>query len=985
MNIWRRKKKLRRQKSFLVLLMLLLVFADIPISLIGNITMHAETESIPKDKGIDSTAEQPKDTKTDSAIELSNPETVKDFDPGPPYGKNVAKNIPAEVQEERLGTFSWIKDMRPASLVDNTCAKQNRVVLKNGGFEKPKITRDIFIDQDKVEGWRTTDRYKVIEIWRTRDRIPLASPLPAEGEQFAELNAREPGMLYQDVKTTPGQTIYWRLAHRGRDGKDTMRVRIGSASTNISSLPTIQTMEDDNKAWGRYSGTYTVPAGQTLTRFGFEAVKSFGNVLSVGNFLDDIFLGTEPCVTATKSVSPEGKVYAGDELTYTVNVKNEGGDIAGEALFTDMIPEGTEYVPGSMKMKIDGVEKTLTDQNDNDAGSYKDKMVNVKLGDLQNTEEDPDGITVQFKVKALPTYIGKQVINKAKIDYGNLLKGVKEYTNSNEVVNEVIARNPEIESVKEVKNLQGKSRYEVGDTIEYTVKMRNKIANSIAKKIIIEDSLPNGVDYVPGTIKVDGKAVTDALDQDSGHYTTGKIIGNLGDITDTGWHTVTFQAKVKSNQLDKTIRNVGKVMGENIPPQEPEASIVIEPKDPKMETVKEAKNLQQGKSKYEVGDTIEYTVKMRNSMTDSVIKNASIEDPLPEGVEYVPGTIRVDGKVVTDAEDRDSGHYKSSKVIGKFGDIRDTSWHTIVFHVKVKSEQAGKEIVNKGKVTGENVTPQEPEKLVKIDYKDPKIEAVKEVKNTQQGKNKYEVKDTIEYTIKVRNTVKDSILKNGVVEDQLPEGVEYVPGTIRVDGKTVTDAEDEDKGHYKSGKIIGKLGDVQDTEWHTIVFQVKIKDGYEDNKILNVGKVTGDNISPQKPSVEIVVEPPPSGKIEIEKVDAKDNTLKLKNAEFEIIDKDGNVVGKLLTDENGKAISEPLVFGKYEIKEVQAPTGYMVLKESIQVELISPLQKLKIENNKSEWVIPNTGGVGTNFLYLFSTILLALTLFLYFRKGDSNL
>ena len=47
---------------------------------------------------------------------------------------------------------------------------------------------------------------------------------------------------------------------------------------------------------------------------------------------------------------------------------------------------------------------------------------------------------------------------------------------------------------------------------------------------------------------------------------------------------------------------------------------------------------------------------------------------------------------------------------------------------------------------------------MKIDYKDPKIEAVKEVKNTQ-GKNKYEVKDTIEYTIKVRNTVKDSILK----------------------------------------------------------------------------------------------------------------------------------------------------------------------------------------------------------------------------------
>ncbi|BCC49757.1 TPA: isopeptide-forming domain-containing fimbrial protein [Bacillus cereus] len=987
MNIWRRKKKLRRQKSFLVLLMLLLVFADIPISFIDNMTMHAETDSITeqsKDKEANSITEQPKDIEISSVKEQPNPETVKDFDSGPPYEQNVAKDVPIGIGEERIGTSSWIKDIAPASLVDNMCVQQNRVVLKNGGFEKPKITRDIFINQDNVEGWRTTDRYKVIEIWRTRDRIPLTSPLPAEGEQFAELNAREPGMLYQDVKTTPGQTIYWRLAHRGREGKDTMRVRIGSASANITSLPTIQMMEDDNKAWGRYSGTYTVPAGQTLTRFGFEAVKTYGNALSVGNFLDDIFLGTEPCVAATKSVSPEGKVYAGDELTYTVNVKNHGGDVAGEAVFTDMIPDGTEYVPGSIKVQANGIEKVITDAEDNDAGFYKDKKVTVKLGDVQNTEEDPNGITVQFKVKALPSYIGKQVTNKAKIDYGNLLKGSKEYINSNEVVNEIIARNPEIESAKEVKNVQGKSKYEVGDTIEYTVKMRNKIENSIAKRIVIEDSLPNGVDYVPGTIKVDGKAVTDAVDQDSGYYVTGKVIGNLGDITDTGWHTITFQAKVKSDQLDKTIRNIGKITGDNIAPQEPEKSIVIEPKDPKLETEKEAKNLQQGKSIYEAGDTIEYTVKMRNNVASSMIKNAIIEDLLPEGVEYVHGTIRIDGNMVTDAEDGDSGHYKDGKITGKFGDIRDTEWHTVVFHVKVKTNQAGKEIVNKAKVTGENIRPQEPEKIVKVDYKNPKVESVKEVKNLQQGK-KYEVKDTIEYTIKVRNTVKDSIIKNALVEDELPEGVEYVPGTIRVDGKTVTDAEDTDSGHYKAGKVIGKLGDIQDTEWHTIVLQVKIKDGYEDKKILNVGTVTGENISPQKPSVEIAVEPPPSGKIEIEKVDAKDSTLKLKNAEFQIIDKDGNVVGTLITDENGKAISEPLAFGKYEIKEIKAPTGYMILKESIHVELTSPLQKLKVENNKSEWVIPNTGGFGTNLIYLFSTLLIVLTLFLYFRKGDSNL
>ncbi|WP_448915570.1 hypothetical protein, partial [Eubacterium ramulus] len=41
----------------------------------------------------------------------------------------------------------------------------------------------------------------------------------AHGTQFAELNANEPGALYQDVLTTPGAKLYWQLYHRGRGTK----------------------------------------------------------------------------------------------------------------------------------------------------------------------------------------------------------------------------------------------------------------------------------------------------------------------------------------------------------------------------------------------------------------------------------------------------------------------------------------------------------------------------------------------------------------------------------------------------------------------------------------------------------------------------------------------------------------------------------------------------------------------------------------------
>lgn len=54
----------------------------------------------------------------------------------------------------------------------------------------------------------------------------------------------------------------------------------------------------------------------------------------------------------------------------------------------------------------------------------------------------------------------------------------------------------------------------------------------------------------------------------------------------------------------------------------------------------------------------------------------------------------------------------------------------------------------------------------------------------------------------------------------------------------------------------------------------------------------------------------------------KDGEKPLEGAEFEIYDKNKNVVGKLVTDKDGKAISEELGKGTYTYKETKAPYGY---------------------------------------------------------------
>ncbi|MDR4996989.1 isopeptide-forming domain-containing fimbrial protein [Bacillus altitudinis] len=293
----------------------------------------------------------------------------------------------------------------------------------------------------------------------------------------------------------------------------------------------------------------------------------------------------------------------------------------------------------------------------------------------------------------------------------------------------------------------------------------------------------------------------------------------------------------------------------------------MDPKDPKLESEKTSKISQKAKGnkdekEVQVGDTLLYTIKTKNSVEDSVIKDLVIADQLPEGLEYVEGSLKVDGQGVTDAKDDDNGDYTKGTVTGQFGDIKDTDWHTITFEAKVAKGQSGKSIQNTAKVTGDNTPPDEPTTETNIDPRDPKLESEKTSEISQKAKgNKDEkqvqVGDTLLYTIKTKNSVEDSIVKELVIADKLPAGLEYVEGSLKVDGQAVTDAKDDDNGDYTKGTVTGQFGDIKDTDWHTITFEAKVAKGYEGKTIQNIAVVKGENVDePDKPENSTTVEPP---------------------------------------------------------------------------------------------------------------------------------
>ncbi|PKJ58479.1 cell surface protein [Bacillus sp. SN32] len=762
---------------------------------------------------------------------------------------------------------------------DNICPAP--VALINGSFEQGAARGSahdgsgLYYYESEVPGWKTTD--KAIEIWNYAQNIPAVVknwPAPPDGNRWAELNAFENGMLYQDVKTTPGQTIYWRLSHMGRQGVDTMQVRIGAATNNPYDTVVQKQFSDGKTAWGTHTGSYTVPAGQTTTRFGFEAVSTAAGNIGAGNFLDDIFLGTEPCVTANKSVSPQGEVQPGDELTYAVQIKNEGGDVAADASFSDAIPEGTEYVPGSLKLMNGSTTKNLTDASDGDEGNFDGNKVNITLGNLPNTNNLPNGMTVQFKVKAKTGYAGKEISNKAQINYDSLLTNTSKKTESNEVTTPVVFKDPVLESKKtsaikvKADGNQDADHPEVGDTLLYTIQTRNTVEDSQVKNLAISDTVPEGLDYVPGSLKVDGVSVSDGQDDDKGQYTDGKVSGQVGNVSDTEWHNVTFEVKVKPGQAGKNIINTASISGDNIQtPDKPNNEVKVYPRNPALESKKTAaiKEKVEG-NKYpdhpEVGDTLLYTIQTRNTEEDSEVKALTISDAIPDGLEYVPGTLKVDGTAVSDDQDDDKGDVTDGKVSGQIGDVTDMEWHNVTFEAKVKAGQAGETIKNTATITGSNIeTPDKPSNDTEIYPRKPDVESKKtaslqEKADGNKDEKHPEVGDTLLYTIETRNTIEDSLLKDLVISDELPEGLEYVSGSLKVDGTAVSDAQDDDKGDMTDGKVSGQIGDVTDTEWHTVTFEAKVKAGQAGETIQNTASVTGSNLeTPDKPNHEVAIYP----------------------------------------------------------------------------------------------------------------------------------
>lgn len=158
---------------------------------------------------------------------------------------------------------------------ERTTTTVARVALVNGGFDSVGVADGAYgvIDDARMNGWTSTSGQ--FEVWNNHRSVSAVN-----GNSFLELNVNEPTVIHQDFSTTPGSTIRWSFYHRGRNGPESVAVRLGPTGGSMSLVTTAETDQE----WRRYTGTYVIPEGQRTTRISLASLEPG----SAGNLIDAV-------------------------------------------------------------------------------------------------------------------------------------------------------------------------------------------------------------------------------------------------------------------------------------------------------------------------------------------------------------------------------------------------------------------------------------------------------------------------------------------------------------------------------------------------------------------------------------------------------------------------------------------------------------------------------------------------------------------------
>jgi fimbrial isopeptide formation D2 family protein/uncharacterized repeat protein (TIGR01451 family) len=542
------------------------------------------------------------------------------------------------------------------------------------------------------------------------------------------------------------------------------------------------------------SATFNVPVG---AKFVLKEYDASGNAIDA-NVWQAQGLGEHRFSSATGSL----------DVTNTRAMYNGGGDITvskswldgkGEPLADELIPESVEvqlYIGDAPVLA-----STALSGADEWTHTYEDMPAAFT-----------DGTPLDYEVKEIvdgTAYGDGDTVTIGEYDYEVSIDGFT-------ITNTLKRRNPT--EPEKTADDESKDGVQVGDTVTYTISRTSHL--NTPTTATVTDALPKGLEYVGTTsVKVNGTDATYDLAQDGSD-----IKWTIGNVPPMGEVEVVFTARVTEAALEGSdIRNKAEVkLGD-------EDNTAFESYDEALSianfTLEKTAALPDGKTKAEAGDTIEYTVVIKNTHTvpiNSVIIEDNMFGRIDGDVEVVGGeSLKViDGKITI------------SQSLGQDESL------TIKYRVVVTDEDV--KLGYMGNVATVTATTDGDDKIVREDDTHTEVEEPEPPTPTTPAEGHITV------TKRTVSTPKD---ETGYA---LGETIEYLITVVNDGNLTITDIDVLDSLSDAEGRVIGRIDSLEPGESRELSFEYTVKaSDILRGKVVNEATVKGTSPDPDTPDVPV--------------------------------------------------------------------------------------------------------------------------------------
>ncbi len=468
-------------------------------------------------------------------------------------------------------------------------------------------------------------------------------------------------------------------------------------------------------------------------------------VLVTANASTNVNPQVDLAITKTDSADP---VNRGSQVTYTLQVVNNGPSGATNVTVVDTLPAGLTFVSAT--------GGTVTPP------SGGNQQVSVVVGNLASGGTATVTILANVEQSA-----GNLLTNTATVSSTESIAGFDTNT-ANNTDTETTATTGTIDLV--VTKTDSADPIAPGNTLTYTIVVSNS-GPSDATLVTLTDNLPDGIRVTSATSSV-GTVTIPATAQDTIAANNDDLTVNIGNLATGASATITVVATVlgatrgtltntataatgNANLIESNTANNTDTESTTLTPSIDLAVTKTDSADPVV-----------------AGNQLTYTIVVTNN-GPSQATNVSLTDTLPTGVTFVSGTSST-GATVSAAGlasglslgTLDSGATATVTVlVGVNGDTRTTLTNTAV----VSATETDSNTANNTATATTTVNANVDVAVVKTDSSDPVVAG-----------------GTLTYTITVTNNG-PSTATNVVVTDPLPTGLTFTSGTATNSG-TVTNA-----------------------------------------------------------------------------------------------------------------------------------------------------------------------------------------------------